>query len=46
MIVTGVETLRPEQVWSSSLLMPPEEFERLSQWIQTAGGDQPQSHAG
>lgn len=27
-IVTGVEVLEPEQVWSSSLLMPPEEFER------------------
>ena len=27
-IVTGVEVLEPEQVWSSSLLMPPDEFER------------------
>lgn len=27
-IVTGVEVLEPEQLWSSSLLMPPEEFER------------------
>ena len=27
-IVTGVEVLEPEQVWASSLLMPPEEFER------------------
>lgn len=27
-IVTGVEVLEPEQVWSSSLLMVPEEFER------------------